>query len=244
MAMYDTAISIIESAAQELGIGTVSLNSASTGNAGYQLLGLLNALGDELVRAHDWQNFEQVLSFTGDGVTDEFPLPADWGRQVNQTVWSTSNRQPVGGPLNAQQWSWCQYGIVGTGVYYRYRILDNTFKIFPVPAAGATFSLYYISRNWVRTAASVVTPPAVYVDKITVGGDVPQFDRRLLTNGVKAKFWSQKGFDTTDIQREFNDALIAEKGQQQGAPMVNLSGSRGFFLIGPQNVPDGSWVVT
>ena len=34
MAMYDTAISIIESAAQELGIGTVSLGSASTGNAG------------------------------------------------------------------------------------------------------------------------------------------------------------------------------------------------------------------
>jgi hypothetical protein len=243
MAMFDTALNIINAASQELGIGVVSLNASSTGNAGYQLLGILNALGEELVRVHDWQNLEKTVDFVGDGVTDSFPLPADWGRQVNQTAWSTSLRQPMIGVLNSQQWSWCNYGIIGTGIYYRYRILDGQFTVFPVPEAGATFSMYYISRNWVKAQDQSTAPPTVYADKVVAGGDIPQFDRRLLINGVKAKFWAQKGFDTTMLQREFNDSLIAEKGQNQGAPMVSLVGGSGFRLVGAQNVPDGSWVV-
>jgi hypothetical protein len=243
MPMYDTAINIINAASQELGIGVVSLDSASTGNAGYQLLGILNALGQDLLRVHDWQNFEKVMTFTGDGVTDTFALPDDFGRQVNQTEWSTSNRQPMIGPTSPQQWSWCQYGIVGTGIYYRYRILGNQYAVFPVPSDGATFALYYISKNWVLPADQVAEPTPTYASKITNGADVPQFDARLLINGLKAKFWGQKGFDTTALQREFNDSLIAEKGQMQGAPIIYLSGNRGGILIGPQNVPDGSWVV-
>lgn len=243
MPMYDTAINIINAASQELGIGVVSLDSASTGNAGYQLLGLLNALGQELLRVHDWQNFEKVMTFTGDGVSTTFPLPSDFGRQVNQTEWSTSNRQPMIGPVNAQTWSWCQYGLVGTGIFYRYRILGNQYAVFPTPALDATFALYYISRNWVLPADQVGETNPTYADKITNAADVPQFDSRLLINGLKAKFWGQKGFDTTALQREFSDSLVAEKGQQQGAPNIYLSGDRGSFLIGPQNVPDGNWIV-
>lgn len=242
MPMYDTAINIINAASQELGIGVVSLDSASTGNAGYQLLGLLNALGQDLIRIHDWQHLEKTMTFTGNGVDDSFPLPDDFGRQVNQTEWSVSNRMPLIGPTSPQQWSWCQYGIVGTGVYYRYRILGDQYKIFPVPALDAQFALYYISKNWVRPYVQS-GGTVVYADKIVNAQDVPQFDSRLLINGLKAKFWGQKGFDTSVLQREFNDSLLAEKGQNQGAPVINLSGDRGALLIGPQNIPDGSWSV-
>jgi hypothetical protein len=243
MPVYDTAINIINAASQELGIGVVSLDSASTGNAGFQLLGLLNALGSDLIRVHDWQNLEKTMTFTGDGVATTFALPADFGRQVNQTQWCASNRQPMIGPMTAQQWSWCQYGLVGTGIYFRYRILGNQYTVYPVPGVGEQFALYYISRNWVLPADQVAEPDPTYADKITNAADVPQFDARLLINGLKAKFWGQKGFDTTKLQKEFDDSLIAEKGQMQGAAVLSLSNSSRGYLIGMQNVPDGNWQV-
>jgi hypothetical protein len=239
MSSYDTAINIINAASQELGLGVVSLSSASTGNVGYQLLGLLNALGSELLRIHDWQNLVSTETFSGDGVATTFDLPDDFGRQINQTQWDTSSRRPMAGPDSPQVWAWNQYGIVSVGIWYRYRIVGNQYNIYPTPANGEDFALYYISKNWVQDADD----PADMKSTISKSGDIPQFDSRLLINGLKAKFWGQKGFDTTTLQREFTDMLIAEKGQSQGAPVINLSGNSGSYLLGWGNIPDGSWQV-
>ena len=239
MSSYDTAINIINATAQELGLGVVSLSSASTGNVGYQLLGLLNALGAELLRIHDWQNLTRTDTFTGDGTATEFDLPSDFGRQINQTQWDTSSRRPMAGPDSPQVWSWNTYGIVSAGLWYRYRIVGNQYNIYPTPANGEDFAFYYISKNWVSDA----DVPATMKSSITKPADIPQFDARLLTAGLKAKFWGQKGFDTTILQREFTDLLLAEKGQSQGAPVLSLSGNTDGYLLGWGNVPDGNWQV-
>ncbi len=238
MPKYDTAINILNAASQELGLGVVSLSSAANGNIGYQLLGMLNALGEETLRVHDWQNMEQVFEFTGDGITEEFPLPDDFGRQVNQTQWASSSKRPLMGPVSPQVWSWCQYGLVGgAGVFYRYRILGNSYRVFPVLPAGEVCNLYYIGRNWVLNHA----PPPVYIDSVVHPEDVPQLDSRLLIAGIKAKIWSQKGFDATVLQREFMELLQSEKGQSQGAPVISLSGGAGSGLIGWGNLPETGW---
>ena len=125
MPTYATADQIINAAAQELGLPPVSLSSAANDATGFQMLGLLNALGDELVRMKDWQFLEQIMEFTGDGTTTTFPLPDDYGRQINQTQWATKDNRPMRGPDSASVWSWSQYGIVSVGVYYRYRIIST-----------------------------------------------------------------------------------------------------------------------
>lgn len=229
-----TADKIINAACQELGLPPVSLNASANDAIGYQALGLLNALGDELARVHDWQFLEKVMTFTGDGVTDSFPMPEDFGRQVNQTQWSTSQSRPMMGPDSPQVWSWSQYGIVSVGVFFRYRILDNEYTVFPVPGAGEEFALYYISKNWVQDGLN----PTVYKDQVTGPNDIPVFDRRVMISGLKVKLWAQKGFDTTVLQREFDAMLLAEKGQNQGARVINLSSGGGNVLINWQNISD------
>jgi len=97
MPTYATADQIINAAAQELGLPPVSLSSAANDATGFQMLGLLNALGDELVRMKDWQFLEQIMEFTGDGTTTTFPLPDDYGRQINQTQWATKDNRLCGG---------------------------------------------------------------------------------------------------------------------------------------------------
>lgn len=237
MSTYDTAENIINDALAELGMPPANLAVGAIDANGYQALALLNALGVEILRAHDWQNLESVMNFTGDGVADRFPLPADFGRQINQTQWDTGDNRPLLGPTSPQVWSWCNYGIVAVGAFYRYRILDSEYAIFPVPSDGSTFALYYISKNWVIDADD----PAAFKAKVTKAGDICRLDNRMLISGLKVKFWGAKGFDTTQLNAEFNYIFNNEKAQSQGARAISLSGEPATFLIGYQNVPEGTY---
>ena len=108
-------------------------------------------------------------------------------------------------------------------------------------AGLSEFALYYISKDWVKDGT--VIPPAepIYTDRILHATDIPLFDRRLMISGLKLKFWAQKGFDTTQIAQEFNYVLEAEKGQNQGARAINLSGVDSQVLLSWANVPDGTY---
>lgn len=232
-----TAIEIINAACHELGLPTVSLSGATGDTLGSQSLALLNALGQELVRVHDWQFLEKIMVFTGDGIQDKFPVPIDFGRQVNQTQWATKDRRPLMGPDSAKIWSWSQYGIVGPGIYYRYRILGNEYTLFPVPGPDAEFALYYISKNWVQDELV----PTEFKSACTLPGDVPLFDERLMITGLKVKLWGQKGFDTTIIQDEFNFMLAAVKAQNQGARVIDLTGDCRNLYISWTNIPESGY---
>lgn len=228
---------IVDAACNQLGLPTSSLTSGLITQIGTQSLALLNSLGDDLVRAHDWQFLEATATFTGDGVTTEFDMPADFGRIVNQTVWSTNNKLPMEGPLSSQAWGWVQFGIVSVGVFYRYRVLGNKLAVFPVPADGEVIKLYYIKKNWVLDSDGVT-----YKDSTDGNGDTPLFDRNMLIKGLKVRLWAQKGFDTTALADEYNDILMAEKAQNQAAPAIRLTGGHDSILIDPRrNVQDGSW---
>jgi hypothetical protein len=236
-----TAEYIINTAAQELGLPPVSLSSAAGDSNGYQMLGMLNALGDELTRVQDWQFLMKDMAYVADGLTDYFDMPADFLRQVNQTEWNTSMRRPMQGPDSPQVWAWNKFGIVAVGVYFRYRINHNKYQIFPLPGAGQSFALYYISKNWVIDGTSPDPQNPRYLDSIIHATDQPMFDRRICIAGLKVKLWAQKGFDTTTLQEEFNYLLASEKAQNQGAPVISLSGSRGRVFLDWQNVPDGTY---
>lgn len=229
-----TAIEIINAACHELGLPTVTLNSTTGDTLGTQTLGLLNALGEELVKVHDWQFLEKTMEFVGDGVTDRFPMPADYARQVNQTQWALNQRRPMHGPDSPQMWSWTQYGIVSVGVYFRYRILGNEYAVFPVPGAGEQFALFYIGKNWVIDQ----DPPNDPKSLITKTGDEVLYDRRLMIAGLKVKLWAQKGFETTVLQDEFSLLLEAVKAQNQGARVIDLSGCDYHMYLNWQNIPE------
>lgn len=237
MPIVATAQEIITAAGQELGLEVGAVGTLQTGNTGEMALALLNSLGEDCVRVHDWQFLQFVAGFSGDGVNSTFPMPDDYGRTVNQTQWANNMKRPMTGPLTPQQWGWTQYGIVSVGVFYRYRIHLNEMEVFPAPGVGETFNFYYISKNWVFDPVA-----QAYKDKITLGTDQPVFDRRLMITGLKQRLWGQKGFDTSVLQREFEFNLNAEKGQSQGAQILNLGGSMDTFYLNPLiNITDGGW---
>lgn len=228
---------IIDAAFDQLGLPRESLVPGLIGQTGTQALSLLNTLGTDLIKAHDWQFLEATATLNGDGVTTEFALPSDFGRIVNQTEWAANNKIPMEGPLSPQAWGWVQYGIVSAGVFFRYRLLHNTFAIFPTPGASEVFNFFYIKKNWVLDDDGVT-----YKDTTDNGDDIPLFDRNLLIKGLKVALWGQKGFDTTSLVKEYDDELAQEKAQNQGAPTICLSSSGNLYLLDARrNIPDGDW---
>src|SRR5690554_6150001 len=206
------ALQLVNQSLQELGLPQVpTVVSPSDDETGFQTLGVLNALGNQLMRVHDWQFLEKAKTYYADGSTAEFPLPDDWGRVVNQTQWASKNQRPMTGPVSAQGWSWLQFGIVSVGNYYRYRILGNKFHVFPTPGAGEEFNLYYISKNWVYDPVTEEHKPAVTSDS-----DVPIYDDALLIAGMKFKLWAAKGLEASVLGNEFDYMLGAVRGQDQG----------------------------
>lgn len=235
-----TAQSILDSANSGLGLPLSQIGFTSTDQTGRQILTMLNDVGLDLCRAHDWQFLLTTATFTGNGVADAFPVPLDFGRAVNQTLWATSDRQAVFGPKSPQYWGWLKYGITSPSAMsnYRYRVISNTFEIYPVVPDLQEIKFYYINKNWVKDGTT-----GEMKDTITAANDVPVFDKRLMSAAVKTRLWGQKGFDTTEVTAEFNFLLQSEKGVSQGAEVLSLTGQGGHFYIDDSNVPEDSWDV-
>lgn len=234
-----TAQEILDAANLELGLPVVKFGTSSSDQTGRQAAALMNSVGDDLCRVHDWQFLESTADWTGDGVTSEFDLPADYGRMVNQTLWASSSSEPVAGPRSPQAWGWAKYGLVGSvgTATYQYRIINNKLNVFPTPVAGEIFTFFYIVKNWVKSGPPSNLPKS----SLTLGTDLPLFDRRLMVSALKARLWGQKGFDTTQVQAEFNLVLQSEKSITQGAAVINLTRSEPYAYISTENIPDGGW---
>lgn len=232
-----TAQYIADRVTDELGLGPVDLTPGNITAEGRQILALMNSLGELLGRDYDWQFLQTTATITGDGVSESFPMPANFGRIVNQTTWSSMNRLPMYGPLNAQEWGWVKYGIVSVGIYYRYRILNNQLFVFPTFPNGEVVNFFYISKDWVIDQDGVT-----YKDTIVNPNDTPVYDRMLMIKGLKNLLWGQKGFDTTSLAREFNEELANQMGQNQGMPVLNAAGNAYTLYITPyRNTPEGNW---
>ena len=98
MARQDTANTIINRVAVEVGLTAVTDPVADADPAFKQLTGLLTAAGQELVELHQWQVLRQEYEFTTVAATDTgiYDLPADFSYMIDQSGWDQTNNVPIG----------------------------------------------------------------------------------------------------------------------------------------------------
>lgn len=165
----------------------------------------------------------------------QYPLPADWKKQIGQTEWDRTNRWPLMGPQTPQAWQSFKSGIVYAGPRERFRILSNAITLNPPPPAGLLLAFEYISKNWITGADG--TAKAAF----TADTDTYIFDDSLLVLGVKTLFLQAKGLDFSLEAAQFGNLLSQCKAQDKSAPVLSLSGSSGGRLLSNDNIADGNW---
>jgi hypothetical protein len=182
-------------------------------------------------------NTSQLASATSTGGTVTFsktiyPLPPDYETITDNTHWDKTKHWQMLGPVDAQQWQWLKSGYISTGPRVRWRILGNTFQIWPPYNTQEYLGFEYRSRGWARSAADVVK------NSFTADTDTTVLDDTVLVLATKLKYFQIKSFDTTALQQDYNRYLSVAKANDKGSATLSFAPAPSAVLIGWANIPD------
>jgi hypothetical protein len=236
--MNGNALQIARQAAQELGLPAPAELVTSQEQTSIQMLGLLNAAGNELLNVFEWQFLNKTFLLNTVAGNGKYAIPSDVSRIINQTMWDYGNRRPAYGPVSSQGWQVLTNALISVGPFARYRVVDNSIEILPIPGqSDHVFDFQYISNGWVHNYLD----PNLYTSFILNDLDTPLFDFWLLVKLLKVKLWQAKGLDTTAYLSDFARTLDALTGMDHGAPVLGLANSFKTPWLTMYNVPDGNW---
>jgi hypothetical protein len=231
--MQGTALQVIQQAAAELGLPVPSSGISSQEQTSIQLVALLNSAGYEMTYGHDWQLLRKKATITTEANKDEYDLPSDFGRIVNQTIWSSDQMLSLYGPLSPQDWEANLEGGVANGPHTAFCFKGNKILFTPSPASsGDTITFDYISNGWLQSYLD----PSIYTNHITNDLDTVLFDFFLMVKFLKVKMWNAKGLDSTALETDLNRLFQAIIGGEKGARIQSLTPRRGFHSVA-NNIP-------
>ena len=185
-------------------------------------------------------NTSQLSSATSTGGTVTFSktiydLPPDYETITDNTHWDKTKHWQMLGPVDAQQWQWLKSGYISTGPRVRWRILGNTFQIWPPYNTQEYLGFEYRSRGWARSAANVVK------NSFTADTDTTVLDDTVLVLATKLKYFQIKSFDTTALQQDYNRYLSVAKANDKGSATLSFAPAPSAVLIGWANIPDSGY---
>lgn len=162
----------------------------------------------------------------------KYPLPADYSSTVPRTHWDKAKHWEMLGPTDAQQWEWLLSGYISTGPRIRWRLLGNTFQIWPGVSTNELLGYEYRSQAWAESSDG--TPK----NSFTNDSDTCIYPDRVMVLMTKLKYFEAKGFDTTAMYRNFLTELETVMGQDMSAANLSFAPRPGTVLIGYDNIPD------
>ena len=179
----------------------------------------------------------QLASATSVGGTVTFsktiyPLPADYETITDNTHWDKTKHWQMLGPVDAQQWQWLKSGYISTGPRVRWRILGNTFQIWPPYNTQEYLGFEYRSKGWVRNAAGDV------LNSFQNDSDTSVLDSAVIAILTKLKYFQIKSFDTTSLQQDYIRYLNVAKANDKGSATLSFAPQPSAVLIGWANIPD------
>lgn len=204
---------------------------SNTDDTARQLIALAKKVGTELVRDYDWQEMTRTHTFTTTA-TDSYALPSDYERICPETFWDKSGARQIKGVASKRRWSALNAQIVSAAIDYDFRIAANRIRIFPTPAAGLTFSLEYLSKNYCTDVGGAEQA------EWAADTDLAALPEDLFIAGVKFYFMNANGIaGAGDAEADYNHIITVRQGSNVPAQDIDLSAPvRARVAMG--NIPD------
>lgn len=217
--MTRTVLEIVQDAAPRCGLTVPDLLFGSADREAVEVRGTIQEAAQSIVRDHDWSLLKTVETYTGDGTTSAFALPADYLRMPKDAmVWSSRWQRPLlpTTPEEDLRLAVREYDLV-TGTWH---IAGGNMNFRPALVVGETAKWYYISN----LAVSPDSGPNKA--RFTADTDIFRLDDRLLELEFMWRWRSQKGLA---YEEEMRDAEIAKSQQitaDGGAAIITQSSRR------------------
>lgn len=233
-----TLLSIVQDVCNECALPQPSTVISNTDGTVRQLLALSNRSGKMLAQRGAWQELSQsativTLAAELQGAIETLLPGFNW--YVYQTMWNRSLRTRVWGPLYPAEWQFLKAGTI-TGPFPDFRIQNKNLYMLPIPTAGQTIGLEYMSRNWCQSSGGTGK------EKWSVDTDVGTLSEDLLTMDLIWRFKAAKGFDYAEDFRQADMAINNALARSGGKQILNMGEQNRYantqFGV---SAPDGSW---
>jgi len=234
--MSGTLLEIVQDAMRQAGFRAPTGVASNPSDETQTLLALANRVGNDIVKAHNWQQTQVEGGFTLIQDQQEYDLPAQFLFYSPETMWNRDTRRPVLLALTPSEWQYYKGWIFIQGLNLRARIQESKI-IFEQPIdtvnAGNEIFFEFRTKTWVDSSGG--TPQ----ERFLADDDVSRFDRDLMSSGLLFRIKKQRGLDYQQDMIDFNTELRTHMANDNGARTLRMSGPRMPFI--GVNVPDGNF---
>jgi hypothetical protein len=212
----------------------------SQDDAVIQVRALLEEEGNDLAARGAWEGLVNEASFTTVATESQGAMATlasnGFNYIVNQTIWDRTNRLPVAGPLDSQEWQ-AMKALVPTGPRYTFRIRQGNLLVNPVPTAGYSWYFEYVTENWICSADGLT-----FRQYFSQNDDDLCIPESLALMGLRWRWKKEKGFDYAEDFRTYEMQVKDTLGRDGGKRIIYADNQN---WRGPQPgifVPAGSWM--
>lgn len=198
--MAETLLGLVQEAAILAGLPQPS-SVSTTDTTSRQLIQHMKEVARDMRRRHEWGALSTDYTFTGDGTSTEFTLPADFDRFAKRAYQRpTPEYWPVVGGVSPQDWLILTNTVVAA-VGRWFRLKGNVIEFFPAPPASESINTIYQSTKWVADSGGTAKTDW------TADTDVPRIDGEVLKLGCIWRFKRQAGLQYQHEFQEFEAEL-------------------------------------
>jgi hypothetical protein len=233
-----TLLTIVQDSMLRMGFSNPASVVGNTDETVGRLFALANQSGRELSRLHQWQILTVEKTFTtvnAEAQTDT-PIPADFDRFVDETIFNRSKKRRIVGPLTEEEWQ-VQKSLTASVITDAFRVRGGIFLIIPAPTADETIAYEYISKYWVDNDADGDGDAVAFA----ADSETALLDEEMITTDVIWRYRKSAGLNYAE---DFRTAQITIAGR------IAADGGRRTLDLGRRRLnqkpripytPEGSW---
>jgi len=216
-----TILSVVQNVCLAVGLDKPDVVLSSTDREMQEMVRIANEVAIRIRDAEfDWQSLQAIKTLTGDGVSEAFALPDDYGRmQMTARLWSSRWTWSLEHITNTDRWLET-LAVPVVPVSGQWTIYGDQIHILPVCKSTETVRFFYISKNVVKPAVGSNKP------SFTVDSDTFRLSERVLELGMIWQYRSQKGVASDDDEANFDRALYTAMNNDSGSKPVVSGNSR------------------
>lgn len=231
-----TLLSVAQDVADMIGLTRPTALVSSSDQLARQMLGFAKATLEEL-GLMDWPVLQVPYTFdTVDGQA-QYDLPADFGREIGDSVYVATQYDSLRGSLTPSDWQRQKSGMQSNLGRYRFRIFGLPLKlnIVPTPSVVEALVLEY------QTTYRVLQDDATYQNTFFADTDVSLMPEELLKKGLQWRTRRAKGLDYSE---EFDDyemsrtQRLAQALSMGSMPVAYRSGVEDAAGLGNVYIPE------
>lgn len=233
-----TMLTVVQQFCLRTGIPSPVTVIGSTDTQVLQVMAILEEEGNDLSLRGGWNELIYEEDHTTLNQEDQgamATIATNGFRYIkNNTIWDRTERLPVIGPADGQEWQSLK-GFISTGPRYIFRIRGGRLLVNPDPPAGNEWFFEYASQNWILNGST-------YKQYFTADTDTILLPETLVLQGLRWRWKKEKGLEYAEDFRTYEmqvkDAIGRDGGKSRiYADRVGRNNpTQGIF------VPQGNWL--